>query len=194
MRDLPEALREYHQFRDHLHTIDGIAIYKDRVVIPSSLSLSTLHSTHRRVSSMIARAEAPSQPSAPPTIPISPVYPFQCICSDFFHHKGVNYLVIVDRYSNWPIVERISGGATGLIDSLRRLFVTYGIPDEVSSDGGPEFTAVATHTFLVSIITSAQLRLPTATVAPSPATLDQMVSSTQMPSSVPCYCQTFRVP
>ena len=56
--------------------------------------------------------------------------------------------MIVDRYSNWPIVEQTSGGATGLIDCLRRSFVTYGIPDELSSDGGPEFTAAKTHEFL----------------------------------------------
>ena len=176
--ELPETLREYHQFREHLYTTDGVAIYKDRVVIPTSLRqdcLSALHSAHQGVSSMIARAEAsvfwpgitsditslrskcnhcnrmaPSQPSAPPTTLISPVYPFQCICSDFFHHKGINYLVIVDRYSNWPIVERTSGGAAGLIDSLRRSFVTYGIAEEISSDGGPEFTAAATRQFLMN--------------------------------------------
>ena len=35
-----------------------------------------------------------------------------------------------------------------MIDSLRRSFVTYGIADEISSDGGPEFTATATRQFL----------------------------------------------
>ena len=39
------------------------------------------------------------------------------------------------------IIERTTGGAKGLIDSLRRTFVTYGIPDELASDGGPEFVA-----------------------------------------------------
>ena len=173
---LPEPIREYHQFRQHLHTIDGIVIYKDRIVIPPSLRkdcLSALHGAHQGVSSMNARAEAsifwpgitraitslrnscnhcnrmaPSQPSAPPTPPVLPVYPFQCICSDFFHYKGVYYLVIVDRYSNWPIVERSSGGAAGLIDSLRRTFVTYGIAEEIASDGGPEFTTGLTRVFL----------------------------------------------
>ena len=91
---------------------------------------------------------APSQPSAPPAPLIAPVYPFQCICADYFTYKGINYLVIVDRYSNWPIVERAKDGAEGLINSLRRCFATYGIPDELSSDGGPEFTATATHQFL----------------------------------------------
>ena len=54
----------------------------------------------------------------------------------------------MDRYSNWPIVERTSGGAQGLINSLRRSFVTYGIPEELASDGGPEFVASNTKTFL----------------------------------------------
>lgn len=174
--ELPESLQEYHQFRDHLYTVDGVIIYKGRVVIPPSLRqdcLTALHAAHQGVTSMIARAEvsvfwpgitpsitalrkncyhcnrmAPSQPSAPPIPPTSPVYPFQCVCADFLHYKGTNYLVIVDRYSNWPIVEKTSGGSTGLIDSLRRSFVTYGIPDELSSDGGPEFTATATREFL----------------------------------------------
>lgn len=97
---------------------------------------------------------APSQPSAPPFHVPVPMY-------------LLRFLVIVDRYSNWPIVERTSGGATGLIDSLRRSFVTYGIADEISSDGGSEFTATATRQFLknwVSTTASAPLHLPTATV------------------------------
>ena len=93
---------------------------------------------------------APSQPSAPPTPPITPAYPFQCLVADYFHYRGHNYLVIVDRYSNWPIVEEAANGATGLIAALRRIFVAYGISDELTSDGGPEFTSIKTSTFLHS--------------------------------------------
>ncbi len=56
--------------------------------------------------------------------------------------------MVVDRYSNWPIVEKAAGGSKGLISSLRRTFVTYGISDDLSSDGGPEFTASETQKFL----------------------------------------------
>ena len=174
--EVPPMLKEYHQFRNNLSTVDGVIIYKDRIVVPPSLRpdvLSALHSAHQGVTSMTSRAEtsvfwpgisndiitlrntcshcnrmAPSQPSAPPVPPVYPLYPFQCICADFFHYKGYNYLVIVDRYSNWPIVERAHSGAHNLIDCLRRTFVTFGIPDELSSDGGPEFTASATRDFL----------------------------------------------
>ena len=39
-------------------------------------------------------------------------------------------------------------GANGLIACLRRIFATFGIPEELSSDGGPEFTASQTKCFL----------------------------------------------
>ncbi len=94
---------------------------------------------------------APSQPSAPPSHQTLPVYPFQCICSDFFTYKGISYLVSVDRYSNWPIVERSTDGAQRLIASLRQIFGTFGIADELSSDGDPEFSSAATQTFLRSM-------------------------------------------
>ena len=174
---MPEALRDYFQFRDELSTIDGVILYKDRIVIPPSLRkevLDVLHAAHQGVTSMIARAElsvfwpgitpaitavranchhcnrsAPSNPSAPPIPPTTPEYPFQCLCADYFTYKGHDYLVVVDRYSNWPIVERSQAGATGLISCLRRIFVTYGIPDELASDGGPQFTATSTRQFLL---------------------------------------------
>ena len=173
---LPANLRDYHQFRYDLHTVDGVVMYKHRVVIPPTLRpeiLNSLHSTHQGVSSMTSRVEdsifwpgitsdimalrtncnhcnrmAPSQPHAPPTPLTPPEYPFQHICADYFHYKGVNYLLVVDRYSGWPIVEKAQDGADGLITCLRRTFVTFGIPEELASDGGPEFTAATTCQFL----------------------------------------------
>lgn len=174
--DTPQPLRVYHQLRDNLTSIDGVILYKDRVLVPPALRpnvLSTLHSAHQGISGMIARAEssvfwpgittdiknirercsqcdrnAPSNPGAPSTPPMMPDYPFQCICADYFSHRGISYLVIVDRYSNWPIVERVPNGATGLVASLKRNFTTFGVPEELASDGGPEFTAEVTRKFL----------------------------------------------
>ena len=88
---------------------------------------------------------APSQPAAPP---ILPVYPFQAICSDFFSSKGVHYLVVVDRYANWPIIAKASAGGAGLVNTLRQTFVTYGTPEKLASDGGPEYTSNDTRQFL----------------------------------------------
>lgn len=54
----------------------------------------------------------------------------------------------MDRYSNWPIIERAHDGAKGLVASLCQVFVTFGIPDELASDGGSEFSSSATAQFL----------------------------------------------
>ena len=68
------------------------------------------------------------------------------ICSDYFKLGAYWYLVTVDRLSGWSEVAQIkaqsgSSGAKGLCQALRQLFATFGVPEEISSDGGPEFTA-----------------------------------------------------
>ena len=60
----------------------------------------------------------------------------------------ISYLVLVDRYSHCPIVTPNREGAKGLIHTLRDTFATYGIPDSIASDGGPEFASQITRTFL----------------------------------------------
>ena len=59
-----------------------------------------------------------------------------------------DYVVIVDRYSGWPMVYKSECGANGLVKRLRETFVTFGIPEEITSDGGPQFTAGVTQAFL----------------------------------------------
>ena len=56
--------------------------------------------------------------------------------------------MILDRCSSWPIVEGTAKGSQGLIDCLQKIFVTFGIPDDLASDGGPEFIATYTREFL----------------------------------------------
>ena len=65
-------------------------------------------------------------------------------------HEGSAYLVLVDRFSGWPIVSQASSGATGLTQVLRETFATFGIPSTLTTDGGPEFTAHATRDLLTS--------------------------------------------
>ena len=114
-RTLPPSLRPFHQFREDLSTVDGVALYRDRVIIPPSLRadvLNVLHSAHQGVTSMLSRVEssifwpgitpavielrdrcqdcnrmAPSQPAAPPSPITMPTYPFQNVCADFFKYR-----------------------------------------------------------------------------------------------------------
>ena len=140
--------------------------------------LSNLHAAHQGTSSMEVRARAivfwpgitadihavraacadcnknaPSQPSMPATPSSPPSTPFESIYADFFDFAGRHYLAVGDRLSGWTEVFACpsgssQAGAEGLIGCLRKLFGTFGVPDELSSDGGPEFTASQTRDFL----------------------------------------------
>ena len=95
---------------------------------------------------------APSQPHMPPIDPMVPSYPFQAVATDYCDFEGSHYLITVDRFSNWPEVVKVlnsssNSGSAGLMKSLKRYFATFGVPEELSSDGGPEFIAKETKNF-----------------------------------------------
>ena len=174
----PESLKEFYGVRDKITVQDKVILCGERVYIPSELRpqvLEILHSSHSGVSSMSARASesvwwpgiqadiektrlecrscdvsAPSQPAAPPTPLPSPAYPFEQICADYFSFGGHKYLVIVDRFSNWPTVHKVKAGAGAevLVQRLRNHFITYGVSKEIATDGGLEFVSSITKTFL----------------------------------------------
>ena len=94
-----------------------------------------------------SQAPLPSEPATPPSTP------FEQVFADFFDFAGHHYLIVGDRLSGWPeIFSTPTGspqsGARGLIACLRSCFSTFGVPEELSSDGGPEFIASATQGFL----------------------------------------------
>ena len=167
--DLPPELQQYWTSRSGLTVHDGVLLYNDRTVIPPSARprvLQVLHSAHQGVTGMTLRAEqsvfwpgmsldirdtrancrtchtiAPSQPNMPPIQPIVPAYPFQHLCCDYFALHGNYFGVVVDRFSGWFNIYRGKGGATCLVDMMTKLFQDMGVPDTITSDGGPEFKA-----------------------------------------------------
>lgn len=140
--------------------------------------LHNLHSAHQGTSQMEQRARnivfwpgmtaeiqatrgachdcnrnAPSLAHLPPIVSRPPSTPFESIFADYFDLAGTKYLVVGDRLSGWTeVFGGPSGsspcGAVGLVRCLRLFFATFGVPEQISSDGGPEFTATITKTFL----------------------------------------------
>ena len=141
-------------------------------------ALEILHSAHQGVSGMEDRARnivywpgitkdiqekrdgcsiccknAPSQASLPAMIPDIPSTPFESVFADFFQEEGYHFLVAGDRLSGWveaysSPVGSAKAGSKGLIAHLRTMFATFGVPEILSSDGGPEFISTATEDFL----------------------------------------------
>ena len=175
-RQLTADIRPYHRMSASLCIVDGVVLTGNRIIIPAALRpgiLEALHAAHQGVSAMCARAAdsvywpnisvdiqrirdhcthchrvAKSNAMQPPSEIIPPEYPFQKVCADYFTYNNHDYVVIVDRYSHWPMVFRSENGADGLVRRLREVFVTYGVPEELTSDGGTQFTAGKTKEFL----------------------------------------------
>ena len=176
--EVKPILRDYWSVRDRLSIRDGDLFMADRVVIPKSLRqhvTNGLHAAHQGVSSMLSRARqvvywpsmendlrnkrykcyrcneiAPSQPKEPLLLAPAPDYPFQQIATDYFEIAKHSYLSIVDRFSGWIIVYHFSEHARSdkLIEKCRKVFEAYGVAEEISSDGGPQFVAQQFKKFL----------------------------------------------
>ncbi|GFN90530.1 hypothetical protein PoB_001703600 [Plakobranchus ocellatus] len=59
-----------------------------------------------------------------------------------------NERVIIPPSLRDKVLQALHSDHHGLISSLRRTFTTFGISDELSSHGSPEFTSTASSTFL----------------------------------------------
>ena len=99
-----------------------------------------------RTSCRTCDINAPSQQRLPPVPAYVPTLPFESIASDYFQLEGKHYLVTVDRLTNWPDVRQAEphsndSGSKGLIRVFRELFATFGVPVQVSTDGGPQYIA-----------------------------------------------------
>ena len=93
--------------------------------------------------------DAPTQPRDPPEKLITARYPFQYIVADFFEIKSTQFLVIVDRFSSWPIVYKFAkANSFKLMKCMRKIFETYGVPQVLTSDGGTQFTSAQFSDFL----------------------------------------------
>ena len=75
------------------------------------------------------------QPLKPHEIPERP---WQILGTDLFELDGQNYLILVDYYSKFFEVSKISGtGSESVINVLKQNFARHGIPEKLISDNGP---------------------------------------------------------
>lgn len=161
-----------------LSYVDGVLLRGSRVVIPKSLRrsmLQRLHEGHLGMSKCKARARllmywpgmnadiksliskcatcqhfAYRQPSEPLLSREIPTRPWQRIGVDLFDHGGKRYLVAYCAYSNYPEVEQLPQSTSQVVvDTLGTMFARHGIPIEVCTDGGPQFTSREFRQFAV---------------------------------------------
>jgi len=59
------------------------------------------------------------------------------------------FFIVVNAHSKWPEVEAMSATTSEMtIEVLRSLFAHYGLPEQLASDNGPQFTSSEFTQFL----------------------------------------------
>jgi hypothetical protein len=76
-------------------------------------------------------------------------HPWQRVHMDYLEIKGQQFLLVVDSHSKWlEVFPMQSTTASATITQVRSLFSRFGLPDEVVTDNGPQFSAEEFKSFL----------------------------------------------
>jgi transposase InsO family protein len=72
-----------------------------------------------------------------------PTLPWQNVSSDLFEYDDEMYLTTIDHYSGYIEIDELKPNQTTsvVIEKLKRIFCTHGIPQVLHSDPGTQFTS-----------------------------------------------------
>ena len=172
-----DALKPYFVRKDQLSVDGGCLLWGLRVVIPPkfrSRLLEELHADHPGVVKMKMNARSyfwypsldndievfvsgcsscqsmRSDSSKVPLIPWNyPGQVFERVHLDFADLKGQNYMMLVDSYSKWvEVVEMNTITTSQTIKTLRAIFGSFGLPQILVTDNGPQLVSHEFEHFL----------------------------------------------
>ena len=177
-KQIPRCLQPFFDRRFELTVEEGCLLWGYRVIVPKCLReklLQELHKDHPGVIRMKSVAQSfiwwpgldkeiehlakacqscQAVKQAPPVAPLHPWVwpskPWQRVHLDFAGpFQGSMFLVCVDAYSKWPEVRVMSTTtATATLDVLREWFAVHGIPEQIVTDNGTQFTSEVCEVFV----------------------------------------------
>ena len=175
-KDCPEQLLDFWSFRQETSEEDGLLYKNHRLIMLNSERLETLkvlHLGHYAVDKMQLRAPgtvywpginkdilkyyqscktcikySKSQMNEPLQSHPTPKAPWHKVTTDLFEIKNSKYLLIVDYYSRFPILHKLSSTTSRvLIQEMKTVFAELGVPSVIVSDGGPQYRATEFQDF-----------------------------------------------
>ena len=90
-----------------------------------------------------------SQRSEPLQSYSTPSLPWHTVATDLFELKNSKYLLVVDYYSRFPVLCKLTSTMSKvLIQELKAIFTKMGVPNTIVSDGGPQYTSAEFRDFM----------------------------------------------
>ena len=166
--DTPQETRSYWSYRDELSCYDGLMFRGEQLIIPASERANTLEKLHqahlgieltlrrardvifwpgmsKQITEMVSKCslclEHRNSQCKESMLPHEiPDRPWSKLGADLFELHQENYLLLVDYYSNFFEVMKLTSTKTPtIIKHCKTTFARHGIPDILISDNGPQF-------------------------------------------------------
>ena len=166
----PVSIRAYWDVRDELSELNGVILKGERIVIPPYMRKEMLEKIHQghmgiekskkhardvlywpginsqiadKVSRCTTCLEHRNQNTKEPMIPSRiPSKPWALVATDLFTWDKCEYLIIVDYYLRFFEVAKLPDTkSTTVITHIKSAFARHGIPSEVISDNGPQYSS-----------------------------------------------------
>ncbi len=166
----PITTREFWNHRDELTVSDKLILKGEHIVMPPTLRaemLTKIHLGHMGMEKCKDRArdvmfwpgmcaqidqtvanchvclENRRSNTKEPMIPHqTPTRPWQVVGTDLFQWNNDVYLVVVDYYSRYPEMTRLTTTTSAMvINKMKSFFARHGIPEKVVSDNGPQYAS-----------------------------------------------------
>ena len=161
----------YKPVADELSVQSGLLLRGSRIVIPTALQKEILvkfHTGHLGITKCQERVKQSVwwprigkhieeevqkclvcsqfwQQNVEPLLPTNfPDYPWQKVAADLFTWKGTNYLILVDYYSRYTEMSKLSSTtSSSVIQHMKSILARHGIPETFVFDNGPQFSSMA---------------------------------------------------
>ena len=167
---LPPVVSPYFNMRDEMSVQDGLIFKGERVVVPKAARgelLRRIHNSHLGVNGCLNRAREclywpgmtgdiknhvstceacreyeRSQSKETLKSHETPSRPWQYVAVDLFELEGKSYLVTSDYFSDFFELDHLrSTSSVHVIKKLKSHFARHGIPEQLVTDNGPQFTS-----------------------------------------------------
>ncbi|XP_034023466.1 uncharacterized protein K02A2.6-like [Thalassophryne amazonica] len=173
---VPVGIRQFMQVKAELSEHDGLVLRGSRIVVPQLMRkeiLQKIHEGHQGLTKCRERAyssvwwpglateisglvsscqvcfeQKRTQQKEPLISTPLPDCPWKRIAMDLCEYNHQNYLVVSDYYSRFvEILHMPSTTSTHAIRKLKAVFARFGIPDEVVTDNGSQFSSAEFQEF-----------------------------------------------
>nr|XP_054606603.1 uncharacterized protein K02A2.6-like [Nothobranchius furzeri] len=175
-KECSAKIQDYWNCRGELTVVDDIVMKGSKYVIPYSLRKQMLQKIHEghlgevkckrrarevmywpRINQDISQTTAsceqcriyrPKQQAEPLLAHPAPHRPYYKVGTDLFDFDGKSYIVVTDYFSNYPEVGQLqTTSSKAVIAYLKTVFARHGVPCELFSDNGPQFSSCEFATF-----------------------------------------------